>query len=453
MSQRRLRVTVVGAGPSGIFTAANLVEQSQVPVDVHVLDRLPTPFGLVRYGVAPDHTTIRDVRRRLQTTLEHGSVKFTGNVEVGSDVSVSEVMASTDALVLAYGASKDRALGIPGEHLPGSLAATEVVSWYCGHPDADRALVEGVLSTSRSAAIIGVGNVAVDVARILASQAGALERTDMPQHVLDVLAGTALTDIHLIGRRGPAYAAFTSKELRELGMLPDVDVHVDPADLELTDVDAARVEADPVLRRNLAILKEWAGRPPGGASRTIHVHFWCKPVEVLSNHTRAEHLRLERTRMNAAGQIVATGKTVDLPVDVVIRSVGHRSVPMEGIPFDEVRATVPNVSGRVQLESGPVPGLYVVGWLKRGPSGIIGTNKMDAAETASSVLADAGELRRRPAPSQDLCALLAERGLTTVDIGSWHRIDAAEISLGMSRGRPRTTLHDRGDLLKVAGVV
>jgi NADPH-dependent glutamate synthase beta subunit-like oxidoreductase len=449
VSQRPLRVTVVGAGPSGIFTAASLVEQSDVPVEVHVVDRLPTPFGLVRYGVAPDHTTIRNVRRRLQSTLEHASVRFSGNVEVGTDVSVAELMASADAVVFAYGASRDRALGIPGEDLPGMLAATQLVSWYCGHPDADRDLVEALLRDVKSAAIVGVGNVAVDVARILAAGGDALEQTDMPQHVLDVLAATQLTDIHLVGRRGPAHAAFTSKELRELGTLVNVDVHVDAADLEMTDEEAERAEADPVVRRNLAILREWAGREPRGAARRIHVRFWSRPVEVLGRDS-AEHLRIERTSIDATGRLVGTGAGVDIAAQLLVRSVGYRSAPLDGVPFDEVSSTVPNQAGRVHVGAEPVSGQYVVGWLKRGPSGIIGTNKVDALQTASSVLADAPLLLQRPLPVLDLTEALVGRGLATTDIAAWHLIDAAEISLGASRGRPRTTLHDRHDLMTAA---
>jgi ferredoxin--NADP+ reductase len=449
VNSRPLRVTVVGAGPAGIFTAAALTDQDAVPVEVHVLDRLPTPFGLVRHGVAPDHTAIRDLRKSLQRVLERDAVRFTGNVEVGSDISLAELQASTHAVVLTYGAARDRSLGIPGEQLPGSIPATDLVSWYCGHPGTDPSAVEALLSGATSAVVVGVGNVALDVVRILAKGPGELESTDMPQHVLQALAGSRLRDIHLVGRRSPARATFTTKELRELGELPGVGVRVDPRDLELDPVEAAAAEANKVAGRNLAILREWSERPRTETARTVHLHFWSRPREVLGTD-RVSGLVLERTAPDGEGGVALTGEDRTIPAQLLIRSVGYRSVPLAGLPFDAGAHVVPNHRGRVVDDGVPLAGHYVAGWLKRGPSGVIGTNKMDALETVGAVLEDVPQLLGREV-GHDLAQQLAERGLVTTDMRAWRRIDDHEVGLGASRGRLRTTVHDWKELLSIAG--
>jgi ferredoxin--NADP+ reductase len=429
VNSRPLRVTIVGAGPAGIFTAAALTEQKTVPVEVHVLDRLPTPFGLVRHGVAPDHTNIRDVRKSLQRVLERDAVRFTGNVEVGSDISLAELAASSHAVVLTYGAARDRSLGIPGEQLPGTIAA--------------------LLSSAVSAVVVGVGNVALDVARILAKSPGELDATDMPQHVLQALADSQLRDIHLVGRRSPARATFTTKELHELGELPGVGVRVDPRDLQLDPVETAAAEANKVAGRNLAILQEWSERPPAETARTVHLHFWSRPREVLGTG-RVRGLVLERTAADGDGGVTPTGDTRTLPAQLLVRSVGYRSVPLDGLPFDPGANVVPNHGGRVLHDGAPLPGHYVAGWLKRGPSGVIGTNKMDALETVGALLEDVPQLLGRDV-GDDMAQLLAKRGLVTTDMQAWRRIDDHEISLGSSRGRLRTTVHDWKELLSIAG--
>jgi ferredoxin--NADP+ reductase len=449
VNSRPLRVTIVGAGPAGIFTAGALTEQDAVPVEVHILDRLPTPFGLVRHGVAPDHTVIRDVRKTLQRVLERDAVRFTGNVEVGSDVSLAELEASAHAVVLTYGAARDRSLGIPGEQLPGSVAATDLVSWYCGHPDTEPSAVEALLLGATSAVVVGVGNVALDLVRILAKGPGELDATDMPQHVLQALADSRLRDIHLVGRRSPARAKFTTKELRELGELPGVGVRVDPRDLELDPVEAAVAQADKVAGRNLAILQEWSERPRTETARTVHLHFWSRPREVLGTD-RVQGLVLERTVPDGKGGVAPSGDTRTLPAQLLVRSVGYRSVPLYGLPFDPAAHVIPNHRGRVVDGGAPLPGRYVAGWLKRGPSGVIGTNKMDALETVGALLEDAPQLLRRHV-GQDLAQRLAERGLVTTDMRAWRRIDDHEVSLGSSRGRARTTVHDWTELLSIAG--
>jgi ferredoxin--NADP+ reductase len=449
VSARPLRVTVVGAGPAGIFTAAALTDQDAVPVEVHVLDRLPTPFGLVRYGVAPDHTAIRDLRRSLQRVLERDAVRFTGNVEVGRDISLAELEASAHAVVFSYGAARDRALGIPGDQLPGSIPATDLVSWYCGHPDADAAAVHTLLAEATSAAVVGVGNVALDVVRILAKSQGGLAATDMPEHVLQALADNRLRDIHLVGRRSPARATFTTKELRELGELDGVGVRVDPRDLVLDPVEAAVADANKVVTRNLEILREWSERPPAEAARTVHMHFWSRPREVLGPD-RVRGLVLERMASDGGGGVSPSGGTRSLPAQLVIRSVGYRSTPLPGLPFDAGSQVVPNHRGRVVHDGVLLPGHYVAGWLKRGPSGVIGTNKMDALETVAAVLDDSPTLVHRDL-GQDLAQQLSERGLVTTDMQAWRRIDDHEVRLGAVRGRPRTTVHARTALMSIAG--
>lgn len=449
---RPLRVAVIGSGPSGMYAADALASQSEVPMTVDVIDKLPVPFGLVRYGVAPDHLSIRSVRDTLDRVLDKPGVRFVGNVEVGSDISVSELQTYFDAVLLTYGASSDRRLGIPGEDLDGSVAATDVVAWYCGHPDADVESFERLVPTATAAVVIGVGNVAVDVTRVLAKTVGELEHTDMPQPVLDTLARSGITDIHLLGRRGPAQATFTTKELRELGELLDADVIVDPADLAFDEASDAAIAGDKAIARNVEVIKEWATRQVTGKARKVHVHFLARPVE-LRGDSRVREVVVERTVLDGSGGVTGTGQFTAIPADLVVRSVGYRGTAIEGVPFDHDRSVIPHVDGRVMLDGSPLPGLYVAGWIKRGPTGIIGTNKKDATATVASLLADAGAgiLPVASAPEQAAFddALLA-RGIGVVDTSGWRRVDAAERDLGSRSGRDRTTIHDRSALIEAA---
>lgn len=449
MSDRPLRVAVVGSGPSGIYTADALTAQSDQPVAVDVLDRLPVPYGLVRYGVAPDHLSIRSVRNTLERVLCRPGVRFLGNVEVGSQVSLTDLHRFYDAVVLTYGAASDRQLGIPGEGLFGSLAATDFVAWYTGHPHADRTAIESALDGVTSAVVVGVGNVAIDVTRILAKTHAELSHTDMPQHVLDVLSHSSITDVHLLGRRGPAQAAFTTKELRELGELTDADVVVDRADLELDPGSAASVAAGKVLARNYAVLQKWSTRELTGKPRRIHVRFLTRPVEVTGDE-RVAGVVTERTRLDETAGVVGTGEFATIDAQLIVRSVGYRGLPMPGAPFDARRNVIPSEAGRV-LDGGiVVPGDYVAGWIKRGPTGIIGTNKKDAGETVDSLLADAAAGALPPATEPEPAAfdaLLKVRGIRTVSYAGWQAIDAAEIALGATTGRDRTTLHDIASML------
>jgi ferredoxin--NADP+ reductase len=440
-----LRVAVVGSGPAGVY-AADALTRGTTGVTVDVLDRLPAPYGLVRYGVAPDHVKMKSVDAALRKVLERDAVRFVGNVEVGTDLTLDDLRRHYDAVLFATGAAVDRRLGVPGEDLPGSFSATDFVAWYSGHPDAE---LDRFTLRARRVVVVGVGNVAVDVARVLAKTSAELSSTDVPGHVLDVLAGSAVEEITMVGRRGPAQARFTTKELRELGELANADVLVDPADLELSEADLAALEDDRTLRANLEVLRGWADRRPEGRPRTLALRFWLRPAEVLGVDA-VTGLRTERTRL-AGGRLVGTGETVDLPAEMVLRSVGYRGLPLPGLPFDEATGCVPHAAGRVLTEAGPLPGVYVAGWVKRGPTGVIGTNKSDAAETVTTLLADADGLPRAAERDPDaVLRLLGERGVDPVEWSGWEAIDAAEQALGEARGCVRVKIADRPTLLDTA---
>jgi len=445
-----MRVAVVGSGPSGIYAADALVSQEEVPVEVDIIDRLPVPFGLVRYGVAPDHISIRSVRDTLNKTFAKPGVRFLGNITVGVDVSAQQLLDFYDAVIWTYGASSDRRLGIPGEDLDGSVAATDFVAWYCGHPDADRETFERLMPSATSAVVVGVGNVAVDVTRVLAKTVGELDHTDMPQHVLETLAASQITDVYLLGRRGPAQASYTTKELKELGELLQADVIVDPAEIELDEASAALAASDRAVGRNVDVVREWSERTLEGKPRRIHVRFFSRPVE-LTGEGRVAAVVVERTRLTPEGGVEGTGETEVIPADLVVRSVGYRGTVLEGLPFDERRNVIPHEDGRVVADGAVMAGFYVAGWIKRGPTGIIGTNKKDAVATVESLLADAraGSL---PTPSRpgELEDVLRGQGVSVVSTAGWDAIDAAERALGATRGRDRTTLHDRAELLAAA---
>lgn len=433
-----------------MYAADALTEQATVPVSIDIIDRLPTPFGLVRYGVAPDHLSIRSVRDTLDKVLDKPGVRFLGNVEVGRDLTLEQLREFYDAIVLTYGASRDRALGIPGEELEGSIAATDFVNWYTGHPDVPPDAFSRFLASSRSVAVIGVGNVAVDVTRVLSKAPAEIEHTDMPQHVFDALRASSVTDVHVVGRRGPAQATWTTKELRELGELERTRVVVaEGGDVsDVASVDA--VAQDKAVARNVAVVQEWEARATDDRARAIHLHFRCRPVEIVGEG-RVEGLVVEKTELDEQGQAHGTGETHVIAVDGVIRSVGYRGTAMPGIPFDERRSVIPNVDGRVTDGDGVVPGVYVAGWIKRGPTGIIGTNKKDAVQTVACLLQDAadpGFWRATSPEPTDVDAALSK--LQVVDVSGWRRIDAAERARGQQAGRDRTTIDRRDDLLRAA---
>ncbi|WP_405706961.1 FAD-dependent oxidoreductase [Streptomyces xanthophaeus] len=449
-----LRVAVVGSGPSGVYAAQTLAQQREVPgVRVDVLDRLPAPYGLVRYGVAPDHEKIKSLQGSLRTVLEDERIRFLGRVEVGGEqLSTGRLLELYHAVVYCVGAARDRLLDIPGEELAGVHSATAFVSWYSGHPDA--CAEEFGLPGVSSAVVIGAGNVAVDVTRILARGVPELSPTDMPQPALGALAASGLRTVAMVARRGPSQGKFTTKELRELGTLPSVDVLVDPAELALDPAyaDPAAAAALPAAaRRNLEVLRGWAERGPADGRRRIALRFHLRPVEVLGGPDgRVRAVRFERTLPDGLGGVTGTGTYEDLPAELVLRSVGYRGVPLAGLPFDSAKGTVPHAAGRVLRAGRASVGEYVAGWIKRGPTGVIGTNRPCAKETVSSLLQDAGALARRDLPGDPLDALRAA-GLRPVLWPGWLAIEAAESELGRSLGRGSVKIPDWPGLLGAAG--
>ncbi|MFJ3309864.1 FAD-dependent oxidoreductase [Streptomyces sp. NPDC086549] len=442
-----LRVAVVGSGPSGCYTAQTLVQQDP-DVLVDVLDRLPCPFGLVRYGVAPDHEKIKSLQGNLRTVLEHDRVRFLGGVRVGGPggLPVERLRELYHAVVYCVGASTDRHLGIPGENLPGSWSATEFVSWYSAHPDS---VAEAFVREVRSAVVIGVGNVAVDVTRMLARGAAELSPTDMPQDALSTLAASRVTEVSMVGRRGPSQARFTTKELRELGGLPDTEVAVDPAELALDPAYADPSGLPAPQRRNVEALRGWADGPPGAAARRIRLRFFLRPVELLADGGRVGAVRFERTVPDGHGGVTGTGRFEDVEAQLVLRSVGYRGVPLEGLPFDAESGTVPNAYGRVARGCFVPPGEYVAGWIKRGPTGVIGTNRPCAKETVTHLLEDAPTLVRKDVPPDPVAALRAE-GIVPVEWRGWQAIERAEAELGARLGRSVVKLADWDSLLTAA---
>ena len=444
-----MRVAVIGSGPAGLYTADELCRQHG-DVLVDVIDRLPCPYGLLRYGVAPDHLKMKSLESALRRIMERPEVRFLGGIDLGSDLGAEDLPEHYDAVVYATGAGTDRRLGIPGEDLPGSFSAKDFVAWYCGHPDA---LVDKVTLNAHAAVVVGAGNVAIDVARILAKSAGELrETTDMPDHVLDALDASTIRDIHLVARRGPAQARFTTKELRELGELTDADVIVDPEQLELDGADRAIVESDRVVRRNMDVLAEWAGRRPRGRARRVHLHFRRSPVAVLG----AERVTGVALRSNGSNGVPVAGRgsAEVLPAELLVRSVGYRGQPLPGVPFDEASGVIPHERGRVRRADSEMSGEYVVGWIKRGPTGVIGTNKSDAKETVATMLDDRESLpracRREPDAVLDL---LRSRDVPVVTWQGWEAIEAAEQALGSEGGRSRVKITDREALLALADAV
>ena len=432
-----LRVAVVGSGPAGFYAADALLKSDDPQVEVDVIDRLPTPWGLVRLGVAPDHENIKAVSRAFEKTAAKPGFRFFGNVEVGSTVGHDELLELYDAVVYTVGAQTDRRLGIPGEDLPGSWAATEFVAWYNGHPDfQDR---EFDLSHER-VVVIGNGNVAIDCARMLALTPEELAPTDTTQEATDAINASGVREIVMLGRRGPVQAAFTPPELKELGELAGAEPVVDPADLVLDAASEAELEHDRErARRNFELLQEYAARAPGGTPRRIVLRFKVSPTRILGEE-RVEGVEIVHNELvEEGGRIVArpTGETEVIPAGLVLRSVGYKGVALPGVPFDEGSGTIPNDRGRVA----GADRTYVAGWIKRGPSGVIGTNKKDATETVELLLEDAraGKLQA-PMPS-DLAELLEAKGADFVEYEGWQAIDAAERSAGEPLGRPRVKLH------------
>ncbi len=441
------RVAIVGAGPSGFYAAEQLLGQG---FEVDLLDLLPTPFGLVRAGVAPDHPKIKSVTRMYEKTARKDGFRFFGGVAVGEDVRRAELCARYHAVLYAVGTAADNRLGIPGEDRPGSYPATRFVAWYNGHPHACDEQFD--LSATR-AVVVGNGNVAIDIARMLVLDPDELAPTDTADHALQALAAAQVEEVVILGRRGPAQAAFTNPELRELGELSRAAPVIEPAELELDPHSRAwlETEADPTARRNYELMQAYAARPLGNASHRITLRFLRSPVELLGEGAdgRVTGMRIVRNRIEpgADGSLraVATDREEVIPCGLVIRSIGYRGTPLDDVPFDPRRGLIRNTGGRVCDEDGaPVPGEYVVGWIKRGPSGVIGTNKKDAADTVARIVEDA-LAGRLPEPAEDAdaeaCgAWLRASAPHVVEWDGWQAIDEHERGLGEPHGRPRVKL-------------
>ncbi|GAA1281989.1 FAD-dependent oxidoreductase [Pseudonocardia aurantiaca] len=440
--QPHARVAVIGAGPSGLYAAAALLASGE-PVSVEVIDRLPAPYGLVRYGVAPDHVKMKSVIRVLQRPFDPADVEFLGGVRVGEGgIPLEELRQHFHAIVHATGSSVDRMLGVPGEELAGSLGSGAFVSWYCGHPDHTglRPLLD-----HPGVAVVGAGNVALDVARVLAKTSDEMAGTDVPDPVLDVLRGSAVRDVHVLIRRGPEHVRFTPAELRQIGELANADVVVHDDGLLADGVEEPQ---DKRQKQNLAMLTEWSRGAPTGKPRCIHLWFLRSPVRILGSDGRVSGVVVERNTTDGNGRVVGTGVEETLDVGLVVRAIGYAAEPVPGLPFDPVTGTVPNIGGRVVRDGVPVPGAYVTGWIKRGPTGVIGTNKSDANETVAALLEDLPSL---PAPAhpgpEALRAALAAHGVRPVDWTGWLRLDAEEVRRGGLRGAERVKVAELAEMI------
>jgi ferredoxin--NADP+ reductase len=479
MSDSPIRIAVIGSGPAGFYTAGHLLKDPAGRFEVDMIERLPTPWGLVRSGVAPDHPKIKSVTRIYEKTAAHPRFRFFGNVALGEHVSREELLQHYHAVVYATGTPVDRPLGIPGEDLPGSHAATEFVGWYNGHPDHTDLEVD--LRRAERAVVIGNGNVAIDVARMLVLAPAELAPTDTADHALEVLAESQITEVVIVGRRGPAQAAFTNPELLELGELADADVIVDPEELaRALAVHDPGAEENITSRRNVEILRSYAERPPAGRAKRIVLRFLLSPVALVpgeDGHLGAVELARNELVVDADGALRAraTGEHETIPAGLVFRAIGYRGIPLPGVPFDARRGVIPNDGGRVlsapdgarapeepegaqgeRSEIGRARGEYAVGWIKRGPSGVIGTNKKDAQETVDAIFADAspeGDGLNAPERPDGTAIeqLLCERQPQLVTYDGWASIDRHERSLGEASGRPRVKLTRIDEMLRVAG--
>lgn len=447
VSSTPLRVAIVGAGPAGIY-AADILSKSGLEVTIDLFERLPAPFGLVRYGVAPDHPRIKQIIVALHKILDRGDVRLLSNVDYGTDIELADLRRFYDAVIFSTGAIRDAELPIPGIDLPESFGAADFVSWYDGHPDVPRTWP----LEAQHVAVLGAGNVALDVARMLSKHPEDLLPTEIPENVHQGLLANPVTDVHVFARRGPAQVKFSPLELRELGHVPDVDVIVYPEDFDFDEGSMAAIHSSNQTKQVVKTLTDWTLKEPEEltASRRIHLHFLHRPVAVLGDE-HVTGLRTERTVLTGDGSVAGTGQMQDWPVQAVYRAVGYFGSPLSGLPFDEVAGVIPNREGRVVEADGEhLPGVYTTGWIKRGPVGLIGHTKSDATETIKHLVSDVDGLQ--PAPERDLDAVtrfLAERGVGHVEWSGWMLLDAYEQSLGAPHGRERIKVVAREDMLAV----
>ncbi len=442
-----LRIAVVGAGPAGIY-AADILKKSAAEhgrdVFIDLFEQLPAPYGLVRYGVAPDHPRIKGIIAALREVLESGVVRLFGNVRFGEDILLEDLQRLYHGVIFATGATKDAPLEIPGIELPGSYGAADFVSWYDGHPDVPR---DWPLE-AREIAVIGNGNVALDVARMLVKHPEDLLPTEVPANVVAGLQASPVTDVHVFGRRGPLGVKFTPLELRELGELRDVDMILHDEDFGV-DPDEETLKQNKQILVISRVLEQWRQRETGTASRRLHLHWWSRPDAVLGDG-KVEALRVERTAPTPEG-LVGTGEYREFPVQAVYRAVGYFSSPLPEVPFDERRGVIPNEAGRVVDGMRPMPGMYATGWIKRGPVGLIGHTKSDAKETIEQLLGDEHSWwRPEPYAEGAVPGLLAQRGVAWTDIAGWIRLDDHEKSLGEPHGRERVKVVPREEMIAIS---
>ncbi|GLJ62908.1 pyridine nucleotide-disulfide oxidoreductase [Microbacterium barkeri] len=452
----QLRLAIVGAGPAGIYAADILLKtERSFDVSIDLFEQLPAPYGLVRYGVAPDHPRIKGVVGALREVLDRGDIRIFGNVRFGEDLTLDDLKRHYHAVLFATGAVRDADLAIPGIDADGSFGAADFVSWFDGHPDVPRTWP----LTASSVGVIGNGNVALDISRMLAKHAEDLLPTEIPDNVYEVLAASPVTDVHVFGRRGPAQVKFTPLELRELGELRDVDMVVYDEDFDYDEASKAAVASNKQVKVIDRVLQEWRTLPGangagGTASRRLHLHFWARPVEVKTDEQgRVAALVYERTRPDGHGGVIGTGEMREVPMGQLYRAVGYFGSPLPGVPFDEKHGVIPNHEGQVLHEDSNerVPGLYATGWIKRGPVGLIGHTKSDAMETVQHIVNDQGSWWQPEDPSADaIPALLAERGVIWTDLEGWHRLDAHEIALGQPHGRARIKVVPRDEMVRIS---
>jgi ferredoxin--NADP+ reductase len=446
----KLRLAIVGAGPAGIY-AADIILKSERNVDVSIdlFDRLPAAYGLVRYGVAPDHPRIKGIITALREVLDRGDIRLFGNVNFGTDITLDDLKRHYNAVIFSTGAIRDADLNIPGIDLPGSYGGADFVSWYDGHPDVPR---EWPLDAS-SVAVVGNGNVALDVARMLAKHADDLLPTEIPANVYGGLKASPVTDVHVFGRRGPAQAKFSPLELRELGELRDVDMVVYDEDFVIDEASQNAIDTNKQVFVLMKVMNAWRERESGKASRRLHLHFYSKPLEVVANQRgTVGTLRYERTEPDAAGGVRGTGEIRELEIGAIYRAVGYFGSPLDGIPFDEKRGVIPNHEGQVMDDDGKImPGIYATGWIKRGPVGLIGHTKSDAMETVKHLLRDQANWWAPAEPGeQAIIDLLDERGIEYTDVAGWAKLDDYEKELGVPEGRERIKAVDRAEMIRVS---
>jgi ferredoxin--NADP+ reductase len=445
----KLRLAIVGAGPAGIY-AADILLKSETAFDISIdlFEQLPAPYGLVRYGVAPDHPRIKGIITALREVLDTGRIRLFGNVLYGRDITLADLKKHYNAVIFSTGAIRDAGLHIPGIDLPGSHGAADFVSWYDGHPDVPR---DWPLEAAE-VAVIGNGNVALDVARILAKHADDLLPTEIPDNVYQVLKSSPVTDVHVFGRRGPMQVKFTPLELRELGELRDVDMIVHEEDFDYDDASRAAIESNKQVLVIDRVFTQWRAREVGTASRRLHLHFFAKPAEVLDENGRVSGFRWERTEPDGEGGVRGTGEFRDVPVQAVYRAVGYFGSPLDGIPFDERRGVIPNREGIVlDDDDHQLPGIYATGWIKRGPVGLIGHTKSDAMETIKHVVRDQANWWSPSSPGEaSVVELLESRGIEFTNLDGWHNLDAFEQSLGAPQGRARIKVVPRDEMVRAS---